>query len=73
MSAASSSVTCRFGIAVLGLTAFGPRNHSTILSWVLDNFPAISVRLAIPSSGGPTFGNELVTPGIVWQALQAYW
>ena len=73
MSVASSRVTCRFGIAVWGFTAFGSRNHSTMLSWVLDNFPAISVRLAIPPSGGPTLGNELVTPGMVWQALQAYW
>ena len=73
MSAASSCVTCRLGMAVWGLTTFGLRSHSTMLSCVLDSVPAISVRLAIPPSGGPTFGDELVTAGMVWQALQAYW
>lgn len=73
MSAASSRVTRRLGMAVCGLTSFGLRSHNTMLSCVLDNMPAISERLAIPANGGPTLGNELVTPGMVWQALQAYW
>ena len=35
--------------------------------------PAIRLRLARPLSGGPTLGDALVMPGMVWQALQAYW
>ena len=42
-------------------------------SGVLASLPASRPREAMPASGGPTCTCAPVTPGIRWQALQAYW
>ena len=73
MSRASRALTPSSGIAVCGSIAFGWRSQAARLSGVLASPRGSRPRRAMPASGGPTWRAEPTTPGMVWQALQAYW
>ena len=70
MSRAVGSITCRFGIAVLGSMATGSRIQRTMFSGVFASSPAMMLRSATPVSGGPTFPCAPVTPRISWHDPQ---
>ena len=61
---AVASLTCRFGIAVLGSIAMGSRIQRTMFSGVFASSPAMMPRVATPESGGPILPCAPVTPRI---------
>ena len=61
------------GIAVPGVTCCGSRIQRSRFSGVLSSLPATTVRMAMPSSGGPTVPVAFRTCFTPWQLPQPYW